>query len=119
MAVIFDLIIQFSELQGQWDIFRPMTDKEQQAVTQMAQNPVAAQTQGKIAVEQQRGQNEVEKVKVKGATDLQTKVAELAIEHATGGGQSEGKQESPLNRAEGYNTRADDEALLRGGIPQL
>jgi hypothetical protein len=119
MGVMFDLILQFSELQGQYDLFRPMTEKEQQQVAQAAANPVAAATQGKLAVEQQRGQNEIEKTKQKGVGDAQNIVLKAAVEHATGGGQSEGKQESPLNRAEGYNTRADDEALLRGGIPQI
>ena len=114
-AVIMDLMIQFSELIGQPDIVRDMTPKEQQMVEAAAQHPALTAAQTAIQKEQLRGQNKIAEVQAKGQTDLQTHVAEQAvdkgIERLSGG--------QPLERAEGFDERKTDEQDLEQGVPGL
>lgn len=108
-GVISNLILQYSELVGEYDIFRQMTPQEQQAYVQskQQQNPKVAEVQGKIQQEQVKGQNKIAEVQAKGEMDLRTKMATSALERLGDG--------IPLQRAQAYNERAEDEQMLRNG----
>jgi len=108
IGVIVKMMIDYSELNGQYDIIRPLTPEEDQKLQQGASNPKAAEAQTKIQVEQLRGQNKLAEVQEQGKVDLTTKLAEQAIEKLGGG--------VPLERAEGFNERKEDEQQLTSGI---
>ena len=80
-----------------------------------AQHPALTAAQTAIQKEQLRGQNKIAEVQAKGQTDLQTHVAEQAvdkgIERLSGG--------QPLERAEGFDERKTDEQDLEQGVPGL
>jgi hypothetical protein len=105
--VIESLFLQFSELQGEEDIFRDMTEDEKQAMVQSS--PGAQKTQSAVEVEKVKGANKLQEVQAKGEVDLKNKVAETALDHAVGA--------TGLVRAEGILQRETDKNILREGIP--
>lgn len=107
-ASIEALFIRMSELDGNAEnIYRDMTPQELQTYKQ--NNPGAQKVAGQVAVEQQRGKNKLQEVQAKGQVDQVNKITEIAAEHTAG--------EIPLERAEGLVERNQDEADLRGGVP--
>ena len=108
IGVIVKMMIDYSELNGQYDIIRPLTPEEDAKLQQQAGGPKVADAQSKLQVEQLRGQNKLAEVQEKGKVDLTTKLAEQAIDKLGGG--------VPLERAEGFNERKEDEQQLTSGI---
>lgn len=107
-AVMLDLMMQVAELQQQPDIIRPLTPQEQQSIQQL--NPAAQRTQSAVAVENVRGKNKIAEVHAKAQDQLANKTAEIALERTSEG--------IPLEHAEGLVERGQDEAFLRGQIPE-
>jgi hypothetical protein len=105
-VAIEEMFVRLSELEGNDNIFREMTPKEEQTYKQ--NNPAAQKVQGDLALEQARGQNKMQEVQAKGQTDMATKLATIAAEHAAGA--------VPLDRAEGLLARRTDEQDLEQGV---
>ena len=108
-GVMVDLMMQVSELTQQPDIIRDLTDDEKKQIQQM--NPGIQKVQGELAKEKMKGENQKEAIQTKGQVDLGVKAAETVMEHASNG--------IPLARAAGLNERADDEQILKNGLPDL
>jgi hypothetical protein len=108
-GVIEDLFMAVSELTQQPDIFRPLTPRERVMLKQM--NPGVQKMAGAMQLERQKGQNKQAEIQTKGQVDLGNKAAELAMER-TGSG-------IPLERATGLVQRSEDQAILRGGLPDV
>lgn len=106
-AVIMDLMLQVSELQGQPGIFRPLTKQEMAMIQQM--NPALQKLKADTAKENIKGDQKVRQIQTQGETDLGNKAAELAMERIGEG--------VPLMRAFGVEERADDKNILSQGLP--
>lgn len=103
---IEDLFMRMSELAGREDIFIAMTEAQKQQL--QAMQPGVQQTQGKVAVEKVKGANKLADTKAKGAVDLQTHIADKAMDHVTG--------DVPLELAESRLARNTDLNELQTGI---
>ena len=108
-GVIEDLFMQVGDLSQQPDIFRPLTPRERVAIKQM--NPGVQKVVGQMQLEQQKGQNKQAEIQKKGEVDMANKAAEIAMQHTADG--------IPLTRATGLVERAQDEEMLRHGIPDM
>jgi hypothetical protein len=107
-ASIESLFIRMSELDGNADnIYRQMTPQEM--ATYKQQNPGAQKVAGQVAVEQERGKNQLNKVHAEGEVQQVNDITKIAAEHTAG--------EIPLERAEGLVERSQDEQYLRSGVP--
>lgn len=109
--VIFDILFTVSEFRAEDEIIRPMSQDELNLVGAMSQAGIQqqqaqAKAQSAVAVEQQRGQNALEKSDRDAENKLGADIALKALEK-TGGG-------IPLTRAEGLVMRGQDEDVLRG-----
>jgi len=109
-AAIMDLLMQVSELQGQPDIIRPLTDQERQTMQAMTVAPNAAQNAGKLQLEQARGQNKIQEIHAKAQDDLATSLTEKAMDRTQEG--------IPLERAMALTERAQDQKILQGAFTQ-
>lgn len=107
LEVILDILFQVSEFRQEEEIIREMTPEEQAAVTQA--NQVNAKMQTALAIEQQKGQNALQKSDRDAENKVATTTAEKAMDHLAA--------RQPLDRAEGLVDRADDVARLRGQGP--
>lgn len=107
-ATIVDLLMQVSELQQQPDIIRPLTPQEKQNVQQATAAPMQAQNQGKLQVEQARGQNRIAEIHAQSQDNLANTITEKAMERTEEG--------VPLNRAMALAERKGDEQVLEGGM---
>lgn len=107
-ATIVDLLMQVSELQQQPDIIRPLTPQEKQSVQQQQAGPMQAQNQGKLQVEQLRGQNRINEIHAKTQDELASSITEKAMERTQEG--------IPLERAMALTERKGDEQMLEGGM---
>jgi hypothetical protein len=67
-----------------------------------------AQNQGKLQVEQTRGQNRIAEIHAKSQDDLANTITEKAMERTEEG--------VPLNRAMALAERKGDEQILEGGM---
>lgn len=107
--VIFDLLLQFSELTQQPDVFRKLTPRERVMVRQMNQG--VQRVQGALATEQAKGKNKLAEIQAKGNVDLANKAAEVALEKTADG--------IPATRAAGLIDRDTAEQFYRQGVPDL
>lgn len=101
--------LRLSELEGDEGIFRAMTPRERVAMKQ--NSPEAQKVMAQAQIERVKGDEARKTVAAKGQTDMVTKLATTAAEHASGA--------VPLERAEGLNMRQDDKELLANGVPTL
>ena len=104
---IEDIFQRMSELESWQDIFVQLTPQEMQTVQQM--NPGAQQVQAKIAAEKLKGQNKLQEIQAKGATDIQGKIMDKALEEISG--------DQELGLAEGRLERNTDMGELQSGVP--
>lgn len=110
-TIDFDAIeekfLRLSELEGDDSIFRQMTPKERALFRSMSQQ---GQKLGQsIAVERVKGDEKRKSIAAQTQGNITEKLAETAAEHAGGA--------VPLERAEGFQERDTDKALLGGGVP--
>lgn len=107
LAVILDLMMQVSELEGEEDVIRDMTPQEMKNFQNFSPN--IQRTQSALAVQQAKNQGKIQEVHAKSQDDLANRAAEIAMEHTAEG--------IPFTRASGLVERAQDEAFLKGQIP--
>jgi len=105
-AVIVDLFMQVSDLEGQPDIIVPLTPDQKQHM--MAMNPQVQKNANTMQVEQLRGQNKIQEIHAKAQDDLATSLTEKAMERTQEG--------IPLQHAMGLAQRGADEKILAGGM---
>lgn len=104
-GVILDLMMQVSELEGEEDIIRPLTQQEMNIVSKL--NPNAQRGQTAVQVEAIKGKNKLAAISAQGQTDLANKAAEIAMSHTADG--------IEYDRAEGLLERGQDEKFLQNG----
>ena len=64
-----------------------------------------------MQLESQKGRNKQQEIQTQGQVDLANKAAEIAMQHTADG--------IPLTRATGLLERAQDESMLKQGIPDV
>lgn len=107
-GVILNLMLEVSELVGQEDIIRPLTQDEMKIVSQL--NPNAQRGQTAVNVEALKGKNKLAAIGAQGQTDLANKAAEIAMQKTADG--------IEYDRAEGLLERSQDEKFLASGVAQ-
>jgi hypothetical protein len=104
LQVILDVLFQVSEFRNEKDIIRDMTDDEKQMVAQS--NPAQAKTQSELAVEQEKGKNQLNLSDKNAENDVGKELALKAAEKIGAG--------IPLTHAQGLVQRGQDEKILTG-----
>jgi hypothetical protein len=98
------VLFQVSEFRNEKDIIRDMTDDEKQMVAQS--NPAMAKTQSELAVEKQKGANQLQLSDKNAENDVGKELALKAAEKIGEG--------IPLTHAQGLVERGNDEKILQG-----